>query len=371
VCELDIADPENCGGCGVTCAANQVCGYGVCQTALNVGGGCSAFETLDGGNSCGSGTTYCPNDAGFCICPDTSNDPNNCGGCGIVCASGAVCNAGSCAPACPSGQVEDLSALTEGNSSGNTYCLSAAAAAASSVTVGPFTVTNTVCPSTGASAGAYLATLSLDPDNCGACGNVCPASQTCFGGKCASPCGYNPSSCILPNPLADGGMVCPTGSSACLSTTQCGCTDLQTDPQNCGSCGQVCGIGQNCQGGQCVSGCPSGQMCATAFGSGSVCASSCPSYYGVQMTACGTGAIALCTLTNADPNNCGSCGHACPAGQGCDNGTCAPSCNNVICGTSGYCAEGQTCVADAGCEAACSAGQICSELFDTCSSTCP
>jgi hypothetical protein len=61
---------------------------------------------------------------------------------------------------------------------------------------------------------SYLAT---DPNNCGACGNVCPADAPyCLRGACAA----------CPSP---GEVVCPTG-----------CADLATDPNNCGACGNVC-----------------------------------------------------------------------------------------------------------------------------------
>ena len=47
-------------------------------------------------------------------------------------------------------------------------------------------------------------------------------------------------------------MSCPTGRTNCGS-----CRDLQTDAENCGACGNICGAGQLCRRGVCVS-CPSG-----------------------------------------------------------------------------------------------------------------
>ena len=68
---------------------------------------------------------------------------------------------------------------------------------------------------------------SVDPNNCGACGQVCPSGQHCMGGVCASP-------------------------SLCLA----GCIARVCGPDYCGtgSCG-VCGAGERCTvGGLCVSG---------------------------------------------------------------------------------------------------------------------
>src|SRR4249920_110228 len=51
---------------------------------------------------------------------------------------------------------------------------------------------------------------------------------------------------------------------------------------------------------------------------------------------CGTNGTTLCgktcTVTQFDPNNCGSCGTVCPSGDSCVNGTC----------TSGVCNGGTT-----------------------------
>ena len=66
--------------------------------------------------------------------------------------------------------------------------------------------------------------VDFDPDNCGACGNVCGGSTPyCSGGEC-SPC-------------APGGTLC--GGV---------CTNLDFDNANCGACGVVCPDGYSCQG---------------------------------------------------------------------------------------------------------------------------
>jgi Stigma-specific protein, Stig1/Phosphorylase superfamily len=59
----------------------------------------------------------------------------------------------------------------------------------------------------------------------------------------------------------------------------CG-SGIETDPNNCGSCGNVCST-------------PDGSCCG-----------------------------GVCTDESTDPNNCGACGDACPAGDTCQSGAC-------------------------------------------------
>ncbi|MBN2722682.1 MAG: hypothetical protein JXR95_01280, partial [Deltaproteobacteria bacterium] len=68
-------------------------------------------------------------------------------------------------------------------------------------------------------------------------------------------------------------------STSCAETeTQCisGCTDLQTDPFNCGECENACEEGEVCSGGTCDVSCQAG------------------------LTECS----GLCVNTDYDPNNC-------------------------------------------------------------------
>ena len=63
--------------------------------------------------------------------------------------------------------------------------------------------------------------LFSDPENCGACGNVCPeATPFCTRGICTQ--------------------------------NFCNGTDLLWDPLNCGECGKVCGPFEVCEFGTCI-----------------------------------------------------------------------------------------------------------------------
>ncbi|MBI5487274.1 MAG: hypothetical protein HY905_08075 [Deltaproteobacteria bacterium] len=72
------------------------------------------------------------------------------------------------------------------------------------------------------------------------------------------------------------------------------CIDPTRDPDNCGSCGTVCGAHASCETGECV--------CGTGF------------------TPCPAG----CFRLDNDRLNCGACEHACAVGETCRRSGCAP-----------------------------------------------
>lgn len=94
---------------------------------------------------------------------------------------------------------------------------------------------------------------------------------------------------------------CPLGQVDCdPDPTGLNCVDLDTDPSNCGTCGQACGDPSAvCEGGSC--------LCPDSF------------------TDCEPGPGALCVHDAWFPwdlRHCGGCGRACQPGQHCYEGEC-------------------------------------------------
>jgi hypothetical protein len=215
--------------------------------------------------------------------------------------------------------------------------------------------------------------LRSDPQNCGACDNVCTGGTICQNGACVCPSGLIDCSGVCKNLAADsqncgscgnvctGGKFCQNGICVCPSgLTDCGgiCKNLATDSQNCGSCGNVCTGGRFCQNGRCI--CPSGltdcggvcknltndaQNCGSCgkICTGQVCVNStciCPS----PLTLCN----GVCVNTNTDPQNCGGCDKVCPSGQMCcgaTGGCTSLSSDSKNCGRCGNtCPSPQICV---------------------------
>ena len=202
------------------------------------------------------------------------------------------------------------------------------------------------------------------PDGCtnsGCIGHVCSTGDhKCENGK------YHTCS----NNSWDTGTTCEApahGSATCSESGGCGftcnngfctkgtaCADIQTDSDNCGSCGNVCNTSKvahasavTCDGGSCK-------------------ATACTSPYAVNngtCNACVSGycySSGSCLNTQADMNNCGSCGNVCNTSKvahssavTCDGGSCkATACtspyalNNGTCNAceSGYCYSSGSCL---------------------------
>jgi hypothetical protein len=175
--------------------------------------------------------------------------------------------------------------------------------------------------------GGACVDLMSDPDNCGACGDVCRTDENCVRGECGEPncerpgattnltacgrdcvdlqtaqahCGACDNPCLVGFGCTDGECVilcapCESGQTDCGN---CVCADLQTDKTNCGGCGINCFDDQVCNNGACqpVDPCPGQTDCGGA-----------------------------CVNLQSDPNNCGGCGVVCESGQ-CDGGSCIPQC---------------------------------------------
>jgi hypothetical protein len=317
-CESNTqTDVNNCGTCGNVCSATNatvgctggVCtitgcatGYANCDGAYS--NGCEVNTQTDHANcgtcsnecgaanasaACSSGTcaiTSC--NTGFANCNglysdgcevNTQTDHANCGVCSNPCATTALCSAGSCVLSCGTGQ--------------------------------------TLCT---AGSTAYCANTTTDPSNCGACGTVCASSHntpTCNG------------SCQIGTCLA--------GYLNCNGVVADGCeVNSQNDPNNCGSCGGVCGA----------------PNAVTACSSGSCAISSCAAGYADCNGSYATGCAA--TL-GTDPNNCGGCGNVCAndcvaevSATTCSGGNCTvQTCDAGYYDVDGLCSDGCECAASA------------------------
>jgi hypothetical protein len=128
----------------------------------------------------------------------------------------------------------------------------------------------------------------------------CSLDDTCDG-ACAD-LQTDPLNCGACGNFCDSG-ICSGGVCECTEgLTNCDgtCTDLLTDGQNCGQCGTTCGI--YCASGTC-------NECSSFFGPGWVL---CPNQLGHD----------YCTSLLDDIANCGKCGNACGSLEACSNSIC-------------------------------------------------
>lgn len=174
----------------------------------------------------------------------------------------------------------------------------------------------------------------------------------------------------------DAGYQAEAAPPTCKDTqTLCGsfCTNVQTDPSNCGKCTNNCGAKKFCSAGACKDSCePPTMLCnglcidfATDHDNCSKCGFACGSDQfcnkGVCQKQCQPGQTLCggtdCSNLRSDPNHCGDCGTACDtsSGEACLDGLCCKpgelncggKCTSVAydnnnCGTCGFACGGPT-----------------------------
>ena len=254
-------DPNNCGGCGNSatgehiCNTNESCVRGICEV-----------------NDCDNGQTLCG--LGVCRTVD-GNDADNCGSCGFECAEHPISTATS--NTCLGGVCQYVCKPEYETCSGGT------------------TAESINC--------VLRSSLQTDPNNCGACGNKCNSNQSCVGGLCQD------------NTCTGGKILCGMGDCRTVDGN---------DEENCGACGYKCSENPITHA--------TSDVCSNG-----ICQYTCDEGYS-QCSVGVTAASIICVKTSdmqLDPNNCGSCGHKCDPGESCVSGSCqANTCTGgqILCG---------------------------------------
>jgi hypothetical protein len=255
---------------------------------------------------------------------NTQTDEAHCGRCGHACDAPETCSDPS-GPAlgldcyCPN--VNDVACngacVSLGTVQNCSACGDACTAPASACHA-----SECACPTAGETAcGDHCADLNVgeaatDPiEDCGACGVTCKAGATCAAGECSCP-GDAATYKYCDEDSITGAT---DGAYACIPVTT---------TKSCGECGNACLDQSMCQ----ATGSPT-----TAAGYECVCMGGdagkahCP----------GIG----CRDLDTDTAHCGTCGHACAAGETCCNGVCADlDDSEAHCGACGDpCNSGETC----------------------------
>jgi hypothetical protein len=322
-CRPQCATDADCGGAG----RGYLCSSGTCGPDCRTAPmACNKGQVCDAGGHCvpgAGGTTGCAAPLVTCMtatqtmfCTDLSKDPANCGVCGKLCPTSTVCNAGTCQTSSGGSSFAGMAACTGTNGApictniyndamncgacgvicqGGTYCQGGICAAPPTCPA-----TNMLCgdPATGK---RYCTDITIDSANCGVCGVICQGGTYCQAGACVP--GNPTTTCQPPYKTCSD----PLGKMICLR--------VDSDPSNCGGCGNQCPAGSYCQNYTCMAGTtnpdggttqppnctdPMTKPCPNATGTG---------YY--------------CAFIMGDPSNCGGCGYTCPSGV-CQNYACVP-----------------------------------------------
>jgi hypothetical protein len=152
-----------------------------------------------------------------------------------------------------------------------------------------------------------------------------------------------PANLRVPSFWCSADTPCPTGFTCCnfatpLGYSDWGCFDLQSNPDNCGACGNMCRASEPvCCDGRCIAqrdgscGCP-GRACP-------------PGHKCCEVFVGGFSQGFKCVNVTNSTEHCGSCNQRCSSGQTCCDGTCcsAPCCGGECCPQLAKCVNGKCC----------------------------
>jgi hypothetical protein len=236
-CEADFGFPATCGGCNNVCAArmdvvsascddgkcNLVCGAGRADCDGMTANGCEA--DLANPASCGSCKNNCT------MLPNVATAECNAGVCGkIMCRPGfADCN-GDPADGCE----RSLNSATDCGACGRSCALAHAEGQCNNGTCGVMGCDTGFADCNGRPADGCEAALS-SPQNCGACGTVCPSNGACMNGRCGC---TTDAECGAGNSCCNG--VCADTSTTCFLWPCLPGTEVSAARENCGGCGMLC-----------------------------------------------------------------------------------------------------------------------------------
>ncbi|MBN2497801.1 MAG: proprotein convertase P-domain-containing protein [Deltaproteobacteria bacterium] len=346
-CESDPdTDPANCGGCGRPC--DYAYAEGICED-----GACSMGDCKAGYADCNALS------ADGCEAR-LADDPENCGECGRRCSFAhaqavcrqSSCRLGTCEPGWGNCDAESESGCETDISHDPQHCGACRQAcdlpnATADCVEGSCSVVSCHAGFGDCDRASYNGCerdLESDLDHCGSCGERCRgphAESVCEGGQCLltactdehEDCNLDPADGCETDPASDlqhcggcgqscsfpGGVAscrdricelvgCQAGRADCNGTSNDGCeTDLRSDTENCGHCGQRCEPPRAeavCEQGRCGV-----ASCAAGWGDCNL----------DPDDGCETDLL-------SSSRHCGGCGRICPRGIACSDGTCSAIC---------------------------------------------
>ncbi|MFT3921232.1 MAG: MXAN_6577-like cysteine-rich protein [Myxococcales bacterium] len=144
------------------------------------------------------------------------------------------------------------------------------------------------------------------------------------------------------------GLECAKNLDRCGS----GCFDLRADEAHCGGCDVACASGEQCVDSMCMPGLPNDGGPGDAGNdagpqdagndAGPVTPPACMGPGSPANCVCGLGqlkCVDTCKDVATDPENCGTCGHACDPGDFCVGGMCFATCEQPLAQCGPYCID--------------------------------